>query len=297
MKKSFVIFLLFSLVTISCSRQDQDMSLKVISFNIRFNNPGDGVNRWDNRKSMVQDYLDEQSADIVGIQEALHSQVMDLQNMLENYNYVGSGRDDGKLEGEFTPIFYRKDKIRLVDHSQFWLSETPSDTGSVGWDAAITRIATWAHFQETGSGNDFYVFNTHFDHRGNVARKNSPGVIAKMITGIAGGEPVVVTGDFNIRKDAEYGGLDLYDHLQTVFNDRAGLVNSQYISSAEQPLYTSTFNGFRPDWEQSATENPIDHIYVSQQWSVDEYRIDHLVQDSVFLSDHWPVVVTVNLNK
>lgn len=297
MKKSFVIFLLFSLVTISCSRQDQDMSLKVVSFNIRFNNPGDGANRWDNRKSMVQDYLDEQSADILGIQEALHSQVMDLQNMLDNYNFVGSGRDDGKLEGEFTPIFYRKDKITLVGHSQFWLSETPLDTGSVGWDAAITRIATWAHFQETESGNDFYVFNTHFDHRGNVARKNSPEVIAKMITEIAGGEPVVVTGDFNIRKDAEYGGLDLYDHLQTVFNDRAGLVNSQYISSAEQPLYTSTFNGFQPDWEQRATENPIDHIYVSQQWNVDEYRIDHLVQDSVFLSDHWPVVVTVNLNK
>jgi len=271
--------------------------MDVISFNIRYNNPGDGINQWDNRKNIVMDYLQEQSADVIGMQEVLHSQIIDLENMLGNYDYVGKGRDDGESEGEYSPIFYQKDHLILIDHSQFWLSETPHETGSVGWDAAITRIATWAHFQDKETGNDFYVFNTHFDHRGNVARQKSPEVIAKMITEIAGEKPVVVTGDFNIRKDAEYAGLDLYENLQKVFNERAGLINSQYISSVELPLYTSTLNGYQPNWEERATENPIDHIYVSKHWEVDQYRIDHQVKDSVFISDHWPVLVTVNLNK
>ncbi|MFW6222165.1 MAG: endonuclease/exonuclease/phosphatase family protein [Bacteroidota bacterium] len=297
MKKLFLLTFLCLLVFFSCSTPEKDMSLDVISFNIRFNNPGDGINRWDNRKNMVAEYLQEQSADVIGMQEVLHNQITDLEKMLENYDYVGKGRDDGKSKGEYSPIFYQTENLSLLDYSQFWLSETPQETASIGWDAAITRIATWAHFQHKETGNDFYVFNTHFDHRGNVARQKSPGVIAKMITEIAGGKPVIVTGDFNIRKDAEYAGLDLYENLQNVFKEQAGLVNSQYISSAELPLYTSTFNGYQPDWEERATENPIDHIYVSKHWNVDQYRIDHQVKDSIFISDHWPVVVSVNLNK
>lgn len=297
MKKLFLLTFLFSMIFFSCSTPKQDMNLEVVSFNIRYDNPGDGINRWDNRKNMVAEYLQEQSADVIGMQEVLHNQIMDLQNMLENYDYVGKGRDDGKLQGEYSPIFYHSDNLTLLDHSQFWLSETPHETASIGWDAAITRIATWAQFKDKKTGNDFYVFNTHFDHRGNVARQKSPEVIAKMITEIAGGKPVIVTGDFNIRKDAEYAGLDLYENLQKVFNEQAGLINSQYISPSDLPLYTSTFNGYQQDWEERATENPIDHIYVSTHWDVDDYRVDHQVKDSVFISDHWPVLITVNLNK
>src|SRR5690554_188314 len=120
--------------------------MNVVSFNIRFNTPNDGVNAWPNRIEMVGGLLQFHEADIFGLQEALHGQILDIQNQLPEYEWFGVGRDDGEKGGEFSPIFYNRSKFILYDHGTFWLSETP-DVPSKGWDAALNRIVTWGRFQ------------------------------------------------------------------------------------------------------------------------------------------------------
>src|SRR5690554_3247397 len=95
--------------------------LHIVTFNIRYDNPNDGINRWEARVPIVEKYLTLEAPDVIGMQEVVHGQVLDLQRILRDYGYVGTGRDDGKSGGEYTPVFYKKNKLELLDHSQFWL--------------------------------------------------------------------------------------------------------------------------------------------------------------------------------
>jgi endonuclease/exonuclease/phosphatase family metal-dependent hydrolase len=172
----------FLLILISgCGSENEQLHL--VTFNIRYASPGDGVNVWQARIPVVRSYFTEEMPDIIGMQEVLHSQIVDLQEMLPMYSYIGTGRDDGKQGGEYSPIFYLTDKFNLLDHSQFWLSETPDIPGSRSWDSAITRIVAWAKLEHKSSGKVFYCFNTHFDHRGVEARQRSADLMSQKITG------------------------------------------------------------------------------------------------------------------
>lgn len=151
-------------------------SISVMSYNIRYNNPADGINNWDNRRSLVVSTIRFHEADIIGLQEAMRNQLDNLSDDMPEYAWFGVCRNDGtmdpKPDGEFSAILYRKDRFELLEGNTFWLSEHPDVVGVKGWDAALPRIVTWVKLKDKQSKTG-YFFNTHFDHMGESARVES----------------------------------------------------------------------------------------------------------------------------
>jgi endonuclease/exonuclease/phosphatase family metal-dependent hydrolase len=207
MRNTFCL-LLIGLLGFSSAHAQDATPVRVMTYNIRYNNTGDGENAWPHRKDRVAGTVRFYGADLVGMQEALRGQIDDLAAALPGYAWIGVGRDDGRDAGEFSPIFYREDRFELLETDTFWLSETPEVVASKSWDAAITRVVTWGHFEDKTTGKRFYHFNTHFDHRGEQARTESARLHRSRVAAIAGATPLVVTGDFNFEPSAEgYGVL------------------------------------------------------------------------------------------
>lgn len=271
--------LILFLIPISLFSQE----MNVISFNIRYNTPNDGENAWPNRVEMVTGLLRFHDADIFGLQEALLGQIKDVKNELPGYDWFGVGRDDGKKGGEFSPVFYNKSKFKLLDHGTFWLSETP-EKPSMGWDASFNRIVTWGHFEIVENGKQFLFFNTHFDHRGDEARRQSAILIRQKIEEMTYNKnlPVILTGDFNLTPDQEPISL-----LKKYLND------SYEIS--EEPPYgpVGTYNGFNLD---SDLDRRIDYIFVKGDLEVLKYAALSEIKDKRFPSDHLPVFAKIQLN-
>eukprot|EP01136_Pigoraptor_vietnamica_P037290 Opistho-1_new@105049 len=197
MKKTFYSLLLTLLISTSMSSFSQQ-KLNVMTFNIRLETVQDGENQWSKRKENLSSMLEFYEADICGMQEVLVGQLRNLSTLLPSYAYVGVGRDDGKEAGEFSPIFYKKDKFTVLESNTFWLSQTP-ETPSKSWDAALNRVVTYAKFKDNKTKKVFYVFNTHFDHIGQVARRESAKMLVAKIKAIDPKIPVILTGDFNSR--------------------------------------------------------------------------------------------------
>jgi len=253
-------------------------ALNVMSFNIRYNNPDDGVNAWPHRTDRVASVVRFHAPDVVGMQEALIGQIRDLGRRLPSYAWIGVGRADGKQDGEFSPIFYRDDRLEVLDHDTFWLSKTPDVPGSKGWDAALPRIVTWARFSDRTTGTTFFHFNTHFDHRGEQARKESARLLVQQVEEIAGAAPVVVTGDFNVEDDAE-----AYLILTESMDDARNRVEMPHGPPG-------TYFGF------AVTEKPgrrIDYIFIKN--GVDVRRFGTLTDQwrGRYPSDHLPVLAEV----
>lgn len=153
-------------------------TVNVATFNLRMDTPKDGVNAWSNRKEMVKGLIRFHDFDIFGTQEGFKHQ---LDNILElgNYAYIGVGRDDGKEAGEHSAIFYKTDRFKVLDKGNFWFSETPDIPGK-GWDAiCCNRICSWGKFRDKVSGKTFFFFNSHYDHQGKVARRESSHLLLK----------------------------------------------------------------------------------------------------------------------
>lgn len=161
-----------------------------MTYNIRYDNPDDPL-KWDIRKAPIASLMSK--CGIIGVQEALQHQVYDLASKLTDYNWVGVGRDDGKSAGEYCPIFYNSE-FQLITWETVWLSETPQDTASVGWDAALTRIATVAEF--VWKDERLLVINAHFDHMGEESRTQSASLILQEIQSRSV-DNVLLMGDFN----------------------------------------------------------------------------------------------------
>jgi endonuclease/exonuclease/phosphatase family metal-dependent hydrolase len=195
--KNFVFLLM--LVSFSATAQ----SLKVMTYNIRYATEQDGINAWSKRQNKVFELMKREDPAIIGLQEALQSQIKDILKNLKEYDFIGVGRDDGKTKGEYSPILYKKSLYKIVEQNTFWLSETPTIPGSKNWDAAITRIATWARVKDKKTGKDFIIINTHFDHMGTVARKNSATILKSKAAEISKGLPVIIMGDFNCTREEE----------------------------------------------------------------------------------------------
>lgn len=278
---SRIIPLIFLLLTF-CTPEKPAHELKVMSFNVRFDNPDDGINAWPNRIRLVEKYMNDEMPDILGVQESLFHQNEDLLAIMPGYAYVGSGRDDGENGGEFSPIFFRTDKFELLDHSQFWLSETPDAPGSIGWAAVLPRVVAWAKLKHKESGKVVFVFNTHFSHVSDEARRKSMEFLSDQIREIAGDSRVILTGDFNIIK-----GSELYYEMQDRFLEQNFLQNAELILQEPYTGGKSTFNAFRRDMEPRV----IDFIYVNEYFSVKIYSIDKITEGDIFISDHWPVKV------
>ena len=248
--------------------------LSVLSYNIRYANPKDGEDQWEYRRDKISDYLQKTQPDVVGMQEVLEHQLNYLLDQTQGYAYVGVGRDDGKTKGEYSPILYRRASLQLIESNTFWLSPTP-DQISVGWDAALPRICTYARFEHRKSKKQFWVFNTHFDHIGEEARKQAASLIIETIEKVNQDQlPVVVTGDFNLTPDTVPIQL-----LQAKYEDVMG-------NSVSTDLHYGTFNGF--DLTQKG-DRRIDYIF---QKGFSLKRAKHLwikTDEGRWVSDHHPV--------
>ena len=258
--------------------------VELITYNIRLNTPGDGEHAWPHRKADVVNLLKFHRADIFCVQEALPDQMDDLAAAFPDFSYEGVGRDDGKREGEFSAVFYNTARFKKLDGGTFWLSETPEEC-SFGWDAVCRRVCSWVELKELKGKETFYVFNTHFDHKGVEARKNAAALILDKIASIAGngsgGEqaPVVLCGDFNLPPDSEPIRL-----ISSSLNDA--------FRVTELPPHCSekTWHGFTYD---DPPGERIDYVFVSDAFRVLRYGALTDSRDRSFFSDHLPVLVTI----
>jgi endonuclease/exonuclease/phosphatase family metal-dependent hydrolase len=248
--------------------------LKAASFNIRFDNPDDGANNWHNRKEAVVAFLEAENMHIVGMQEVLDNQFRYLKNKLRAYGTVGVGREDGVSKGEYAPVFYRKDAFVVRDSGTFWLSTTPQEP-SVGWDAALERICTYAILEDQRNGREVHFYNTHFDHVGENARVNSARLIMDSIAAKSAGHWVILSGDLNVEPNAT-----AYERVV-----QTGLQDS-YEESKIRLGPVGTFNGFNPNGNY---QRRIDYVFV-RGFSVELYETNNLSYNANFLSDHFPVI-------
>lgn len=250
---------------------------KAMTYNIRYDNPSDGINQWSNRKAAVVDLIQYYAPEVLGIQEGLHHQVTYLEDHLPNYSRIGVGRDDGKTKGEYTAIYYNNKALTLISGSTFWLSET-DDRVSVGWDASMERICTYGLFESTSRKQRILVFNAHYDHIGPVARANSSKLILKKIKEINDRDyPVILMGDFN----AEPNDEPVQVILDTL-DDAAQLTQHKIYGPV------GTFTAFEPN---AIPNKRIDYIF-SKGLAIKTYRhIDDMRKDGNYVSDHLPVLV------
>jgi endonuclease/exonuclease/phosphatase family metal-dependent hydrolase len=260
--------------------------LTVMTFNIRLDTPADGPNAWPRRKDLVLRTIEFHQADIVGAQEALRGQVADLEAGLPGHARVGVGRDDGASGGEFNPIFFSKGRFDCLRHSTFWLSNEPDRPGSRGWDAACNRIVTWAELRDRRTGSTFFAFNTHFDHMGETARRESAALLLRRVAALAGRSPVVVTGDFNCAAEDEP-----YRLLTAGVEGGPPLADARALSASAPYGGTSSFNGFRPDPGRGAI---IDFVFVRPGARVVRAGVIVEKWDGRFASDHYPVLAEVD---
>ncbi|HEX7846756.1 MAG TPA: endonuclease/exonuclease/phosphatase family protein [Chitinophagaceae bacterium] len=259
--------------------------LNVMSFNIRLNIASDSLNAWPYRKDKVSSQILFHEVNLLGVQEALHEQMMDLQQGLTKYKYAGVGRDDGQIKGEYSAIFYDTVRLQLIATKTFWLSETPEVPGSKSWDAAITRVATWCKFKDKLTKKVFFAFNTHFDHIGKVARRESAKLLKQKVKEIAGNTPVIIMGDFNSKPADEpiQVVLDKDDPLR--FTDTKELSPVHYGP-------TGTFNGFR---SKEVDDEPIDYIFVKGKWKVLQHATISQTWGGRFASDHFALFAKLKL--
>ena len=289
-RQVFLLFICLLILTLNvCVKTQPDTSLNIMSFNIRYDNPADGLNAWENRKDLVAQTITFHDVDICGMQEVLDHQLQYLTEMLPEYDWIGVGRDDGAKEGEYAPIFYSSDRLQLLESGFFWLSETPEIAGSFGWDAACTRVVTWGKFSTRSTREEFFFFNTHFDHVGQVAREKSAELLLEKIESMTSFEPIFVTGDFNCTEKNK-----AYSILTSGKDEESKLQDTQILSQNGHYGGTQTFNGFNPDL---IPNNIIDYIFVRNTGPVLNHGIIADRWDGRFVSDHYPVLAKVSANK
>jgi endonuclease/exonuclease/phosphatase family metal-dependent hydrolase len=281
MKKTIYIALFFTLVFQSCSTDSKD-SINLMTYNIRLDYPKTGENTWDLRKDFLINQILTNDIDILGIQEGMPDQLSYMDSIMTDYNFVGVGRDDGKNEGEYSAIFYNTEKYQILEQNTFWLSETP-DTPTLGWDAACKRICTYALIREAKSANHFWVFNTHFDHVGEVAKQKSADLIIDKIKNLNSQNfPVVLMGDFNLEEDSK-----------EILLISSYLSDSKMSSKSQSKETAGTYNAF----DITKSDYPrIDYIFVSDKTlEVDNYRVIKDTYNNKFPSDHFPVCVDLTI--
>lgn len=285
-KLFFGSFLLFVLVFITSALPQ---SVRVMTFNIRLDSPNDGENIWDKRKDYLVSTIHFHKPDLIGLQEAQKHQIDYIQKQLPGYRWFGIGRDDGKNRGEFTAIFYRKERFDTIQTSTFWCSETPEHPG-IGWDAAYQRITTYGKFKDLRTGKSFYLFNTHLDNDGAKARLESAKLIKKKMEEICGNFPVIFTGDFNSTPDSPpYKVITAPPELISSIE----LFDTKTISKTKHHGPSGTFTGFNFN---AKPKEPIDFIFVRKGISVLLHGTIADSFDGFLPSDHYAVLAEVLLN-
>lgn len=250
--------------------------LRFATFNIRYPAASDGQDLWDIRKDFVAQVIRAIDADVIGLQECYRAQANYLAGELPEYEHIGVGRDDGRDAGEMVPLFHKPGRVERLDACHFWLSETPDKPGSKSWDTAITRMCTWGRFKI--ADREFCVFNAHFDHRGEEARRQSALLLRSRVDEMAP-VPCVVLGDFNATPGSP-------PHKALVGED--GLLDTGTALDAD-PATAGTFHNFTGNTDGGR----IDWILLTNHWKLIESRIDHSHRDNRYPSDHFPVIADV----
>ncbi len=275
-----VLLLTFIFSAASAGNDAGNATFKIITYNIRMNTPDDGVNAWPLRKDKVAGLLKFHQADIFNVQEALPEQLDDLAASFPDFDHVGVGRDDGKRLGEHMLIFYRKARFQKLDDGMFWLSENPSKPG-LGWDAVCNRTVTWIKLKDNMTGKVFFVFDTHFDHRGKIAREESAKLILQSIKEINKENlPLILTGDLNLTKETVPVQLIL-----------AELKDSRDISKEAPYGQIGTSGGF----DVKMMPRTIDYIFVNEKVGVERYGVLTDSYGLYYPSDHLPVLAEVRI--
>jgi len=269
----------------AASPSSAQVRLKMMTFNIRYDNPADSIYNWSHRKDMVYEVMDSVKPDVAGLQEVLFSQLTELKGRLKDYSFFGVGRDDGEIKGEFVPVMYKTSRFSKVDGSYFWLSKTPDVAGSKSWKTACTRMVTWVMLRDRQTNMVFFVFNTHFDHASEEARVESARLLKAKIAEITSGRPVIICGDFNSTSEGEaYKILTATSATAVYFRD-SRLCAPDSLSRKE-PLYS--FGGFP---FQAQNGNIIDFIFTGSRppWKTVAYHVVTISRSGRYPSDHLPV--------
>lgn len=250
----------------------------LMSFNIRYDNPNDKENSWDNRKWNLVKLLKHYQADFLGIQEGLYHQVKFIKDNT-NYQFIGVARDDGQQAGEFSAVYYDNSKLELIEDKTFWLSETP-DRVSRGWDAVLPRICTYGKFRNLKSQEDIYIFNTHFDHIGIKAREMSAKLILeKMKSFDFINAKMVLMGDFNTIPNSP--------PITILSQD---LSESSQIAEQKPQNITGTFNNFNPN---AILNLRIDYIFTHNLKVLSYQHLEDKRENNLWISDHLPILIKV----
>lgn len=268
-------------VPLSSVNVKKAMKIRLYTNNIRFDNRriGRGEHYWEEREPLVSESIrihTQPGPSVVCLQEVLHNQLNDILGNLNKaekgeWDYYGVGRSDGKTKGEYSPILFKTADWKLVSSKTFWLSETP-DKPSRGWDAALERIVTVVILKSVATGQKVKVLNTHYDHQGVVARRESSKLIMSKMD--IGPEPAFLCGDFNTEPSDEP-----YHLLQG-----SGFKDSRV--QGEGYGYKTTFSGFNHDHEDNTI---IDYIWAGNgtEWQTYGVLPNYF---EFYMSDHRPVI-------
>ena len=280
--KKFIYLSLISVLLISCNKQP--LNVNVMSFNIRLDHAGDSLNNWQYRKDVAAQMIRDNNIDILGTQEVLLNQLNDLKERLPEYTAIGVGRDDGKEAGEFSAIFYKKDKFKEVKSGNFWLSETPDVAGSKGWDASYVRVATWAILKDNESSNKFLIINTHLDNDGVLARIEGGNLLLEKAIELGKDLPIILTGDFNDTPDSEA--------IKNIVNtDKPKYLQNSRTIAAKVSGTDWTFHDFG---RLPENERPnLDYIFVSNRVSVSDFQVLPDTINGIFVSDHKAIMASI----
>ena len=277
----FAIVVSLTIASLRSANADEPKPISVMSFNIRFGSANDGDNHWKFRKELVVKTIKDAAPDLLGTQENLKFQADYLQENLPEYSSIGWSRESDPDKGEQCTIYYRTARFEKVDEGQFWLSETPDKVASKSWDTSLPRIATWIKLKDkSNGGKEFLYLNTHFDHRGKVARKESAKLIAKKF-----GEfklPGIITGDFNCAEKSE------------PYNAIVGLVKVKLFDTyrdvnKEVTKTEGTFSAFRGNTSGAR----IDWVLRSSEFETKSAAINRSNDKNRYPSDHYPVTAVL----
>lgn len=281
-------WILFIVLSTGCGEKSGKGIMKVMTLNLRYDNPRDSLNAWPNRAAMVCRYLKEEKPDLLGMQEVLTNQFELLDSVLqEEYVAAGVGRSDGAKQGEMNPVFYRKEKFDMVRTITFWLSESPDVPGSISWGSSLPRIVTWVELVDKTDHQHIFFFNTHFAHDSDSARIMSSKYLLHAVDSIAGEQPFIITGDFNMLPTSK--GYSIL----TGPAENVPLMKDSYIITEHRPYGPEyTFNGFS-DRQGSGR---IDYIFVRDGMRVLSHNTVVKKEKGIYISDHWPVTASVSVN-
>ena len=293
MKRALLIF-----CTLLCATTLSAQTFIIGSYNIRVANDndtrrGDG---WESRHTFLCEQIRWHDFDIFGAQEVTRPQLEDMLAQLPEYGFIGGGRDDGKMQGELSPIIYKRDKFKILSSGMFWISENPDLVGVKGWDAALPRICTYAHIKDRTSGAKFWFFSLHMDHIGVEARRKGAKLIQRKVAEMCRNEWAVVVGDFNVDQHNE-----AYKTMLT-----GGMLADAYDVAHHRFATNGTFQGFN---SATHTESRIDHIFITRDIDVLNYAI---LTDAYWReeenngekhyqrrlpSDHYPIAAKIELKR